>query len=337
MKVSPHRLTHGRLLIWAFAVWLGLVTGNRPRAHPALYLPDSAFAAGWPPPAVAVPPYISGRTSYLRVRLAFHPYPQVIPRFCNTGGYAPRRGLTPASRCPWIAHPVSGRIHATFTCRPLQTRFRFGSRALPPLNLVGPAPLFQSGLRSRRRRCTRRIILQKARRHPWGGRTNRPPQAGLRLLAGAGFQGLFHPPRGVLFTFPSRYSFPIGRQRYLALEGGPPRFPRDFSCPVVLRVPGTPEPPPVAYGALTRCGAPSQALRLTEAVYSTRGCPKAAARPYNPGPPPLRGTRRFGLVPVRSPLLRESRLISAPRGTEMFQFPRCPPAALSFQAPVPRP
>ncbi len=23
----------------AFAVWLGLVTGNRPRAHPALYLP----------------------------------------------------------------------------------------------------------------------------------------------------------------------------------------------------------------------------------------------------------------------------------------------------------
>ena len=29
----------------------------------------------------------------------------------------------------------------------------------------------------------------------------------------------------------------------------------------------------------------------------------------------------FGLVPVRSPLLRESRLISFPPGTEMFQFP----------------
>jgi hypothetical protein len=28
-----------------------------------------------------------------------------------------------------------------------------------------------------------------------------------------------------------------------------------------------------------------------------------------------------GLVPVRSPLLRESRLISVPPGTEMFQFP----------------
>ena len=30
---------------------------------------------------------------------------------------------------------------------------------------------------------------------------------------------------------------------------------------------------------------------------------------------------RFGLFPVRSPLLRESLLISFPAGTEMFQFP----------------
>ena len=33
-------------------------------------------------------------------------------------------------------------------------------------------------------------------------------------------------------------------------------------------------------------------------------------------------THASGLFPVRSPLLRESRLISVPRGTEMFQFPR---------------
>ena len=26
--------------LWAFAVWLGLVTGTRPRAQPALYLPE---------------------------------------------------------------------------------------------------------------------------------------------------------------------------------------------------------------------------------------------------------------------------------------------------------
>ncbi len=51
--------------------------------------------------------------------------------------------------------------------------------------------------------------------------------------------GSFHPPPGVLFTFPSRYWSTIGRQEYLALEGGPPSFPRDFTCPAVLRCPST--------------------------------------------------------------------------------------------------
>ena len=31
----------------------------------------------------------------------------------------------------------------------------------------------------------------------------------------------------------------------------------------------------------------------------------------------------FGLIPFRSPLLRESQLFSFPLGTEMFYFPRC--------------
>ena len=38
----------------------------------------------------------------------------------------------------------------------------------------------------------------------------------------------------------------------------------------------------------------------------------------------------FGLFPVRSPLLGESRLLSLPRGTEMFQFPRLAPYAYVF-------
>ena len=46
---------------------------------------------------------------------------------------------------------------------------------------------------------------------------------------------LFHSPLGVLLTFPSRYWFTIGRQGYFALEGGPPWFPQDFSCPAVLK------------------------------------------------------------------------------------------------------
>ena|SRR6516225_3614311 len=32
-------------------------------------------------------------------------------------------------------------------------------------------------------------------------------------------------------------------------------------------------------------------------------------------------SRWFGLMPFRSPLLRQSRLLSSPEGTEMFQFP----------------
>ena len=38
----------------------------------------------------------------------------------------------------------------------------------------------------------------------------------------------------------------------------------------------------------------------------------------------------FGLVRVRSPLLTESRLISFPPGTEMFQFPGWAPVHYEF-------
>ena len=81
---------------------------------------------------------------------------------------------------------------------------------------------------------------------------------------------------------------------------------------------------PFAYGALTPYGRPSQVVRLDRGP--TRGSHRSRrAIPSTPRrhrrwavPPP-----RFGLRPFRSPLLRASRLISCPRGTEMFQFPRC--------------
>ena len=43
--------------------------------------------------------------------------------------------------------------------------------------------------------------------------------------------GLFHSPSGVLFTFPSRYQFTIGRLWYLVLERGRPSFPQGFIVP----------------------------------------------------------------------------------------------------------
>ena len=44
--------------------------------------------------------------------------------------------------------------------------------------------------------------------------------------------------------------------------------------------------------------------------------------------------QQFGLFPVRSPLLGESRLIPVPQGTEMFQFPRLPRTILWIQMAV---
>ena len=68
-------------------------------------------------------------------------------------------------------------------------------------------------------------------------------------------------------------------------------FRQDFSCPALLEDPREPYP----YGAVTRYGAPFQTL-------------------------PVPNTHATGLVRFRSPLLAESRLMSFPPATEMFQF-----------------
>jgi hypothetical protein len=60
--------------------------------------------------------------------------------------------------------------------------------------------------------------------------------------------------------------------------------------------------------------------------YTSEVTAVTSCRSYNPRcATPAGLTRiRFRLFPVRSPLLGESRLISLPRGTKMFQFPRLP-------------
>ena len=72
---------------------------------------------------------------------------------------------------------------------------------------------------------TRRTVLQKVR-----GCTRRV----LPQLVDTGFQVLFHPPPGVLFTFPSQYYALSVTKEYLALRGGPRSFPQGFTCLVVL-------------------------------------------------------------------------------------------------------
>jgi hypothetical protein len=65
--------------------------------------------------------------------------------------------------------------------------------------------------------------------------------------------------------------------------------------------------------------------------YSRETRQSSRNRPYNPDPATtaVLTPNRFRLFPFRSPLLRESLVISFPPGTEMFHFPGFPPPGLT--------
>ena len=156
----------------------------------------------------ASPKAISRRTSYLRVRLEFLPYPHLIPTLFNGCGFGPPLPLTAASTWTWIDHPVSGLLLLTLAL------LRLGFPSAPSLeDLTLPVSV------------TRRTVLQKVR----GCAHMALPQ-----LVDTGFQVLFHSPPGVLFTFPSQYYALSVTKKYLALRGGPRSFRQGFSCLVLL-------------------------------------------------------------------------------------------------------
>ena len=101
---------------------------------------------------------------------------------------------------------------------------------------------------------------------------------------------------------------------YLALRDGPRGFGQDSSCPALLRW-ASPRTP------VTRTGLSPSADRLSRRF---RFLGARHLRP--PTTPPAPRRRRFGLLPFRSPLLRESIFLSSPAGTKMFQFPALAPA-----------
>jgi hypothetical protein len=85
-----------------------------------------------------------------------------------------------------------------------------------------------------------------------------------------GFRYCFTPLIGVLFTFPSRYSFTIGRQEYLALDGGPPMFPHER--PSTWYSGGRSRSSlAFVYGAVTRSGLPFQAYSTSNRVSDSAG------------------------------------------------------------------
>jgi hypothetical protein len=179
-------------------------------------------------------------------------------------------GVTPPSAWPWLDHSVSGLPPATE--RPIQTRFRCAFAYRLKLAANGNSLTHYTKGTPSPHRCLR---------------TRR-----LRLLVGIRFQVSFTPLVGVLFTFPSRYSFAIGHQGVFRLGGWSPRLRTGLHV--------------------------SRPTQGSSGDIRVRDC-----HPLRPAFPDRSARRKTttGLLRFRSPLLAESRLMSVPPGTEMFQFP----------------
>ena len=132
------------------------------------------------------------------------------------------------------------------------------------------------------------------------------------------FQVHYPPLVGVLPIVRSRYWFAIGRQGVLSLAGWTPPIRAGFHVPGPTQVPSD-LPSLAAYGTFTLYGRPFQIVPLR---YKKVLC--SVLQPHSDE------SGWFRLFRVRSPLLTESRLLSFPGGTEMFQFPPFAPHTYGF-------
>ena len=183
----------------------------------------------------ASPKAISGRTSYLRVRLAFHPYPQLIHRRFKDGWFGPPRCFTSASTWPWVDHPVSGLLPHT----PALFRLAFASAPAHRLNLAWDSNSLVHSTKGTPPRPLRAATT--ACRHTVSGSLSLPSR------------GSFHLSLTVLIA--------IGRQGVFSLSRWSWMIPTGF---LVSR--GTRDPRPLflhfAYRGLTSYAGPFHGLRL---------------------------------------------------------------------------
>jgi hypothetical protein len=173
-------------------------------------------------------------------------------------------GVTPPSAWPWLDHSVSGLPPATE--RPVQTRFRSAYAYRLKLAANGNSLThYTKGTPS----------LQKE----------------LRLLVGIRFQVSFTPLSGCFSPFPhGTCSLSVTRE-YSGLEGGPPMFRQDFTCPALLK----------DQSVFTRTGLSPAMAGLSRPFRLS---------PTDHWPRPLSLATTDGIS-----------LMSFPPGTEMFQFP----------------
>ena len=180
--------------------------------------------------------------------MAFHPYPRVIPSVFNRSGFGPPRGLTPASACPWVAHPASRPRRATKNRR---LKDSLSLRLASKLNLAAHRDSLAhstKGTPSHRDGCS---DCSWAR----------------------GFRRCFTPLSGCFSPFPHGTGSLSVTGECSALEGGPPGFGPGFTCPALLGMRNSGETG-FAYGALTRCGRPFHAVPLPDSFVTT---PRRAA------------------------------------------------------------
>ena len=168
--------------------------------------------------------------------------------------------VTAPSTCPWLDHSVSGLILRTE--RPVQTRFRCAyTYRLKLARKINSLTHYTKGTRSPHKEAP------TACRHSVSGTVSLPSS------------GCFSP-------FPHGTCSLSVVEEYLGLEGGPPTFRQDFTCPALLKSASL----SYLYGAITHSGPTFQKV-------------------------PVQKRYGIGLVRVRSPLLTESRLMSFPPGT----------------------
>jgi hypothetical protein len=133
--------------------------------------------------------------------------------------------------------------------------------------------------------------------------TQSPSYPGSHCLYACDFRIYFTPLPGFFSPFPHGTGSLSVDHEYLALEDGPPIFRQDFTCPALL------------VAALV----PPTSCRV-------RGC--HPLRPPFPECSTKTSAKSGRLIRFRSPLLSESRLISVPPATEMFQFTGFAPSTL---------
>ena len=126
-----------------------------------------------------------------------------------------------------------------------------------------------------------------------------------------GFRIYFTPLPGFFSPFPHGTGSLSVDYEYLALEDGPPMFRQGFTCPALL-----------------------VATLVPLMIFRIRGYhPLWPDFPFRSDMPTAKTCR---LLRFRSPLLSESRLMSFPRATEMFQFARFASHAYVFSMRYPK-